>query len=106
MEPAMLGVMDSKRIVAVLDAADDLTIATVRADGYPQATTVSFVNEGLNIYFGTGAQSQKTKNIALNDKVSVIVNLPYSKWMKSRASASPATRAASSRRMNSGASAN
>jgi hypothetical protein len=80
MEPAMLSVMDSKRIVSVLDAADDLTIATVRADGYPQATTVSFVNEGLKIYFGTGAQAQKAKNIALNDKVSVTVNLPYSKW--------------------------
>jgi hypothetical protein len=41
---------------------------------------VSFVNEGLKIYFGTGAQAQKAKNIALSDKVSVTVNLPYSKW--------------------------
>src|ERR1700731_3853356 len=30
---------------------NDMTIATVREDGYPQATAVSYVNDGLAVYF-------------------------------------------------------
>jgi hypothetical protein len=30
-----------QEIVSILDEANDMTIATVRQDGYPQATTVS-----------------------------------------------------------------
>lgn len=68
------------RIVSILDAANDLTIATLRADGYPQATTVSFVNDGATIYFGAGAEAQKAKNIARDERVSVTINLPYKTW--------------------------
>lgn len=73
-----------KQFVAILTAAPDLTIATVRPDGYPQATTVSFVNDGEKIYFGTWSKSQKAKNIAGCDKVSVTVDLPYSNWSEIR----------------------
>src|SRR5947207_15197427 len=66
-----------QEIISILDDANDLTIATVREDGYPQATTVSYVNDGLTIYFGCAAQSQKAKNIDRNPKVSLTVNLPY-----------------------------
>jgi general stress protein 26 len=76
----MLTPAERQKIVAILDAAIDLTIATVREDGYPQATTVSFVNDGLAIYFGTWSQSQKTKNITRNNRISVTVNLPYKNW--------------------------
>ena len=31
---------------------NDMTIATVREDGYPQATAISYVNDGLAISFG------------------------------------------------------
>ncbi len=67
-------------IVSILESVPDMTIATVRDDGWPQATTVSFVSDGLTIYFGTGAQAQKARNIARNDKVSVTVNRPYRSW--------------------------
>lgn len=68
------------KVIATLDAADDLTIATVRADGFPQATTVSFVNDGDKIYFGTSAHSQKARNIARDERVSVTVNPTYKSW--------------------------
>jgi hypothetical protein len=58
-----------KQIISIIDDVGDMTIATVRKDGYPQATTVSFVNDGLTIYFGTSASSQKARNIARNSKV-------------------------------------
>lgn len=69
-----------ERIVAILDAAQDLTVATNREDGYPQATTVSYVNDGMTIYFGTGAAAQKARNIARDGRVSLTVNLPYANW--------------------------
>jgi len=73
-----------KQFVAILSAAPDLTIATIRPDGYPQATTVSFVNDGETIYFGTWSKSQKAKNIAACDKVSLTVDLPYASWSEIR----------------------
>jgi nitroimidazol reductase NimA-like FMN-containing flavoprotein (pyridoxamine 5'-phosphate oxidase superfamily) len=76
----MLTSAQRERIVAIVDAADDLTIATNRADGYPQATVVSFVNDGMNIYFGTWSKSQKAQNIARDSRVSVTITDPYKTW--------------------------
>jgi len=79
MDPAL-----KQEIVSILDDANNLTIATIREDGYPQATTVSYVNDDLTVYFGCAAQSQKAKNIARNPKVSLTVNLPYASWKEIR----------------------
>ena len=67
-------------ILSVLQNGADMTIATVREDGYPQATTVSYVSDGLTIYFGTAANSQKARNLARSGKVSLTINLPYTNW--------------------------
>ena len=56
--------MDSathEKIVKILSGATDMTIATVRPDGYPQATTVGFVNDGVKIYFGTSATRRRPR---------------------------------------------
>lgn len=71
-------------ILAILDGAHDTTVATVREDGYPQATTVSFVHDGLTIYFGCALHSQKARNIGRCDKVSLTVNLAYDRWAEIR----------------------
>ena len=65
------------KIVAILEGRSEMTIATVRPDGYPQATTVSYVHDGLTVYFGTATDSQKARNIERCDKVSLTVTLPY-----------------------------
>ena len=69
-----------QEILSILDDANDMTVATVREDGYPQATTVSYVNDGVKIYFGCAANSQKAENLARDSKVSLTVNLPYTSW--------------------------
>ena len=46
------------KILALLDQHRIMTIATLRPDGWPQATTVSYVNEGLTLYFLCGLDSQ------------------------------------------------
>ena len=68
------------QIIAIIDDVQDMTIATVREDGYPQATTVSYVNDGLIIYFGTTKDSQKALNIKQNDKVSLTINRSHQDW--------------------------
>lgn len=75
MDPAL-----KEEILSILQGASDMTIATVRDDGYPQATTVSYVNDDLAIYFGCAAKSQKAKNIARSNKISLTVNMPYTNW--------------------------
>jgi nitroimidazol reductase NimA-like FMN-containing flavoprotein (pyridoxamine 5'-phosphate oxidase superfamily) len=49
-------------------------LATVRPDGWPQATTVGYVNEGLTLYFLCGLRSQKAQNLALNNRVSLTID--------------------------------
>lgn len=68
------------QIIRLLDEVPDMAVATIRADGFPQATVVSFVHDDLRLYFGTGAASQKARNIAACDKVSCTVTHPYRDW--------------------------
>lgn len=68
------------QITSILYDVDDMTLATQREDGFPQATTVTFVNDGLVLYFMTPEKAQKTRNIDKNNKVSLTVNRPYETW--------------------------
>ena len=89
-----MAVNPRKEITSIIDDANDLTIATIREDGFPQATTVSYVNDGTTIYFGTSANSQKARNIAQNNKVSLTIDRPYNSWaqIKSLSMAALATK--------------
>jgi len=69
-----------EKILDLLARHNNMTIATIRPDGYPQATTVGYVNDGLDIYFGCGAESQKAQNLALNNKVSIAIDRDYQNW--------------------------
>ena len=63
-----------QKIEALLDAHRIMTIATLRPDGWPQATTVGYVNEGLVLYFLCGLDSQKAANLAHDDRVSLTID--------------------------------
>jgi nitroimidazol reductase NimA-like FMN-containing flavoprotein (pyridoxamine 5'-phosphate oxidase superfamily) len=78
-------------VLHVLGTAQDLTLATIRPDGYPQATTVSFAHEDMLLYIGIGRNSQKAENIRRNGKVSLTVNLPYRDWREIRGLSMSAT---------------
>ena len=64
-------------IAEMLERSGDMTLATLREDGFPQASPVSFANDGMHIYFGTETNSRKTRNMALCDKVSLSLVPPY-----------------------------
>jgi general stress protein 26 len=50
-----------------------MTLATNRADGWPQATTVAYMNEELVIYCFISRMSQKFMNIGRDRRVSVSI---------------------------------
>ena len=61
------------KILKVLQRQHFMTVATIRPDGYPQATTVKYIHDDLIVYFATAPTSQKASNIQLNNKVSVAI---------------------------------
>jgi nitroimidazol reductase NimA-like FMN-containing flavoprotein (pyridoxamine 5'-phosphate oxidase superfamily) len=63
-----------KKILTILDQHRIMTIATLRPDGWPQATTVGYVNEGLTLYFLCGLNSQKATNLARDERVSLTID--------------------------------
>ena len=63
-----------RKILTLLDQHRIMTVATLRPDGWPQATTVGYVNEGLTLYFLCGLDSQKAKNLALDNRLSLTID--------------------------------
>jgi PPOX class probable F420-dependent enzyme len=60
----------------------NMSLATVRPDGYPQATTVAYANDGLAIYFACERNSQKARNLRRSPKVSLTINRDWAGWKK------------------------
>jgi hypothetical protein len=63
-----------KKVLSLLDEHRIMTLATLRPDGWPQATTVGYVSEGLTLYFLCGIDSQKAANLARDDRVSLTID--------------------------------
>lgn len=63
-----------QKILGLLAEHRIMTIATLRPDGWPQATTVGYANDGLAIYFLCGPDSQKANNLARDDRVSLTID--------------------------------
>jgi general stress protein 26 len=71
-----------QQIIDLLDDHRIMTIATNRADGWPQATIVGYVNDGLIVYFVIGRDSQKYANIVRDPRVSVAIGNDYPQFLQ------------------------
>jgi nitroimidazol reductase NimA-like FMN-containing flavoprotein (pyridoxamine 5'-phosphate oxidase superfamily) len=69
MDPAL-----RSKILVLLDEHRVMSLATLRPDGWPQATTVGYVSDGLRLYFMCGKESQKARNLAWDDRVSLTID--------------------------------
>jgi general stress protein 26 len=67
-------------ILELMGEHNIMTLATIREDGYPQATTVAYVNDGLTIYVVVSPDSQKVDNIKKCNKVSLTIDRDYEDW--------------------------
>lgn len=63
-----------QKILQLLDQHRIMSVATLRPDGWPQATTVGYVNRDLTLYFLCGPSSQKAKNLARDNRVSLTID--------------------------------
>lgn len=63
-----------QKILTLLAEHRIMTVATLRPDGWPQATTVGYAYDGLTIYFLCGRDSQKAANLARDDRVSLTID--------------------------------
>ena len=63
-----------RKILELLDQHRLMTVATNRPDGWPQATTVGYINDGLTLYFLCAPQSQKAQNLARDDRISLTID--------------------------------
>ena len=66
-----------RKIVDLLNEHRIMTIATNREDGWPQATTVGYANDGLVIYCLISRDSQKYSNIKRDPRVSLSIAKDY-----------------------------
>ena len=62
------------KILTLLDQHRIMTLTTLRPDGWPQATTVGYANDGLTLYFLCSPESQKAANLARDDRVSLTID--------------------------------
>jgi nitroimidazol reductase NimA-like FMN-containing flavoprotein (pyridoxamine 5'-phosphate oxidase superfamily) len=70
------------QILQILNEHRIMTVATLRSDGWPQATTVGFAHEDLTLYFLCGAASQKATNLADDARVSITIDHDEPQVMK------------------------
>ena len=73
------------KVLDVLQRHHMMALATIRSDGFPQATTVNYIHDGFNLYFATDGASQKAGNIKINNKVSVAIASEPENFYKLRA---------------------
>ncbi|CAN5385162.1 hypothetical protein BH10PSE1_BH10PSE1_29970 [soil metagenome] len=51
-----------------------MSIGVNRPDGWPQVTTVGYINDGLNLYFVTSRESQKLANLQADPRVAISIH--------------------------------
>jgi nitroimidazol reductase NimA-like FMN-containing flavoprotein (pyridoxamine 5'-phosphate oxidase superfamily) len=66
-----------QKAVEILNRYRLMGLATLRADGWPQATMVSYANEGLLLYFIVSRASQKYANIERDSRVSIVIGRDF-----------------------------
>lgn len=63
-----------RKILKLLDEHRLMSVATLRADGWPQTTTVGYVSDGLTLWFICDPNSQKAANLARDCRISLTID--------------------------------
>jgi nitroimidazol reductase NimA-like FMN-containing flavoprotein (pyridoxamine 5'-phosphate oxidase superfamily) len=65
------------KAIDILDQNRLMAIATLRPDGWPQTTMVSYANEDILVYFIVSRASQKFANIERDNRVSMVMGQDF-----------------------------
>lgn len=60
-------------VAELLGSARLMALGVNRPDGWPQVTTIGYVNDGLKLYFVIARDSQKFRNIQADPRVSAAI---------------------------------
>jgi general stress protein 26 len=69
--PHAATVEPKSKILELLDENRLMTVATIRRDGWPQATMVGYMHDDLTLYFTVARVSQKLSNIQRDPRISI-----------------------------------
>lgn len=61
-----------------------MSIATVRQDGFPQVTSVTYASDAFDLYFACDRGAQKVRNLRRNSKVSLAIDRDMKDWSRLR----------------------
>jgi hypothetical protein len=64
----------------ILAVANELTLATIRSDGSPHASTVNFACDDLIFYAAISIDGGKAHDLGGDGRVALTVNAPYDHW--------------------------
>lgn len=71
-------------VEGILRAGRELVLASIRPDGSPHASTLSYASDGLKVYCAISLDSQKAHDIRHDGHVAYVVNSPYHTWAEIR----------------------
>src|SRR6476660_1728597 len=66
-----------QKAIDILQGNRLMAISTLRRDGWPQTTMVSYANEDILIYFIVSKASQKLADIERDDRVSLVIGRDF-----------------------------
>lgn len=66
-----------QKAVEILDDHRVMGLATLRPDGWPQATMVGYANDGLLLYFVISREGQKFANMSRDTRVSIVIGRDF-----------------------------
>jgi len=78
----MVGEESKATILAILAENRIMSLATLRADGWPQVTLVGYAHDDLTLYCTVGRSSQKLTNISRNPRVSIAIGQDQPKRLR------------------------
>ena len=67
-------------IISLLESHNMMSVAILRRDGYSQASTITYANNGLTLHSACDHDSQKARNIKRSPKVSLTIDRDYKDW--------------------------
>lgn len=65
---------------SILASTNEMSLATLRSDGSPHASTVSFASDNLVLYAAIAIDCHKAHEIREDGRVSLTVNAAFSSW--------------------------
>jgi len=65
-----------KLVLQLISTGQEMSLATTRPDGFPQATILNYASRGLVLFAAIGLDSQKAHNIQTDSRVSLTILPP------------------------------